>query len=280
MHDQYISDWDNAYANSMHIVGGDKWGDIWQLRSAAFREQALKKNSACIDIAYADNPRNRYDLFLPETAARGLVVFIHGGFWTETDKSYWSYLAQGSTELGYAVAMPSYSLCPDIRISGIANEVAQFMHHVAAKIDGPIYLAGHSAGGQLASRMVTDSSPLDQDILWRIKHVMSISGLHDLRPLMRMQLNTQLRIDETEANIESPALLYPNKNTRLTCYAGSQERPEFIRQSKILAGMWLGLGATTTTIIEPDKHHFNIVDGLSQANHAITRRLLLSHSAS
>ena len=69
----------------------------------------------------ASGPRNRFDLFLPEDTPKGLVVFVHGGYWVRFDKSYWSHLANGSVEHGYAVAMPSYTLCPQTRISGITT---------------------------------------------------------------------------------------------------------------------------------------------------------------
>lgn len=110
MYDRHISDWDNAYANGIHIVGGDQWGDIWQQRSEQFRLAKAEAQRAYLDVPYGEKPRNIYDLFMPEGEAKGLVIFIHGGFWTETDKSYWSYLANGSVEHGYAVAMPSYTL--------------------------------------------------------------------------------------------------------------------------------------------------------------------------
>lgn len=276
MYDRYISDWDNAYANGIHIVGGDQWGDIWKQRSGQFRTTQLEAQRADLDLPYGEKPRNLYDLFLPEGDAKGLVVFIHGGFWTETDKSYWSYLASGSVEHGFAVAMPSYTLCPETTISGITVEIAQAIEHAAARISGPIYLAGHSAGGQLACRMMTLSSPLSPITRQRVRHVLSISGLHDLRPLMQMELNTSLQIDEDEAFSESPALLRPLEATRLTCWYGSNERPEFIRQSKLLANIWLGLGATTTCIEEMDKHHFDVIDGLSDASHPLIKRFLFS----
>lgn len=275
MYDRHITDWNNAYANGIHIVGGDQWGDVWASRSDKLRRDSLEAGRAHIDVPYGDNPRNLYDLFLPDGAIKGLVVFIHGGFWTETDKNYWSYLASGPVEQGFAVAMPSYTLCPEARISDITAEIAKAIEHSAAKITGPIYLVGHSAGGQLACRMVTLFSPLNQTVRQRIKHVMSISGLHDLRPLMQMELNTVLKIDEAEALAESPALLRPDYDTHLTCWYGSNERPEFARQSVLLANIWLGLGATTTLIEEPDRHHYDVIDGLSDALHPLIKRLLL-----
>ena len=91
---------------------------------------------------------------------KGLVVFIHGGYWLRFDKSFWSHLATGAVEFGYAVAMPTYTLCPEIRISGIVGEIGAAIGKAAGLVDGPIFLTGHSAGGHLASRMVAAGSPL------------------------------------------------------------------------------------------------------------------------
>ena len=83
-----------------------------------------------------------------------------------------------------------------------------------------------------------------------------------------------LAIDEAEALAESPALLRPMENTRITCWVGGNERAEFLRQNALLANIWTGLGATTATVVEPDRHHFSIIDGLADAGHALTKTLL------
>jgi arylformamidase len=67
-------------------------------------------------LSYGPGDRHAMDLFLPEGAPKGLVVFVHGGYWKAFDKSVWSHLAAGPLAHGFAVAMPSYTLCPDIRI--------------------------------------------------------------------------------------------------------------------------------------------------------------------
>ena len=100
-----------------------------------------------LDLAYGPKPRNRLDLFAPESSPKGLVVYIHGGFWRTFDKSAWSHLAKGPLAHGYAVAMPSYTLCPEVRMGEIVREVAQAVSHAAGLVDGPILLTGHSAGG-------------------------------------------------------------------------------------------------------------------------------------
>lgn len=269
-----ISDWDNAYANGANIANGDAWPSAWVKPARAYREQLAAEGRARLDIAYGEGPKNRFDLFLPKGDPTGVVIFVHGGYWKQFDKSSWSHLANGPVERGYAVAMPTYTLCPDIRIAGITAEIGKAVSAIAGRFEGPMFLAGHSAGGHLVTRMICADSPLSDPLRKRISHVVSISGLHDLRPLMRTGMNATLGIDEVEAIAESPALKRPMEHARLTCWVGGAERSEFIRQNALLANVWLGLGAETCKVEEPDRHHFNIVDGLADPDHPLTRTLL------
>lgn len=269
-----ISDWDDAYANGSNIARGDRWPEAWVKPAEAFRNSLSASGRAKLDLAYGERPRNRLDLFLPDGSANGLVVFVHGGYWLQLDKSYWSHLAAGAVASGYAVAMPSYTLCPEIRIAGIVEEVAAAISEAAKLVEGPLMLTGHSAGGHLVSRMITATVPLTSHLQARIRNVVSISGVHDLRPIMSTAMNEKLAIDESEALSESPALLRPMRNARITCWVGGGERAEFRRQNALLANIWTGLGATTAAVVEPDRHHFNVIDGLADAGHPLTRTLL------
>lgn len=269
-----ITDWDDAYENGGNIPGGTRWPAAWAEPAQQMRTALAAEGRARLDLAYGEGERNRLDLFLPEGAPRGLVVYVHGGFWLRLDRSFWSHLATGPLAHGHAVAMPSYTLCPAIRISGIVREIAAAIETAAGLVAGELRLIGHSAGGQLVSRMVSQASPLSAETLARIRHVLSLSGLHDLRPLMHTAMNERLHINEAEATAESPALLRPVEGTRLTCWAGAMERAEFLRQNALLANIWTGLGATTATVVEPNRHHFDIVDGLADPEHPLTRTLL------
>lgn len=274
MIERHVLDWDGAYANGANIAGSDRWPAAWSEPAKAYRAALEAEGRARLDISYGTGARNALDIFMPTAAPRGLVVFIHGGYWMAFDKSTWSHLAEGAVASGYAVAMPSYTLCPEARISGIVAEIGAAVEKAATMIEGPIVLTGHSAGGHLASRMVTATTPLSPAVAQRVRHVVSISGLHDLRPLMRTCMNATLCIDDAEALSQSPALLMPMEGARITCWAGGSERAEFLRQNALLANIWTGLGATTCAVVEPDRHHFSIVDGLAEAAHPLTRCLL------
>lgn len=270
----HVQNWDNAYANGINIAGGDAWPGLWIDSAKRFRDSIEAQSLTKFDLRYGNHPRNVFDLFYPVDAPLGLVVFIHGGFWLKTDKSYWSHLAAGPLAHGYAVAMPSYTLCPEIRVSGICREIGAAIEAAARIIAGPIRLTGYSAGGHLATRMITTDPILSPAVQARVVNTVSISGLHDLRPLIYTGMNAQLKIDEAEARAESPALLQPMKNAKLTCWVGGAERAEFRRQSALLANIWTGLRAMTETVEEPDKHHFSVIEGLSQPDHPLTRTLM------
>jgi hypothetical protein len=122
--------------------------------------------------------------------------------------------------------------------------------------------------------MLCRNAPLGKTLRARIRQVVSISGLHDLRPLMKLEMNQVLRLDDAEAVMESPALQYPVEGARLTCWVGADERPEFLRQNDLLANIWTGLGAETKAVRVPAKHHFNVIADLEDRDSALTQSFI------
>lgn len=269
-----ITDWDDAYANADHVPGADRYIERWPQDAAAYREGLLTAGRARLDLPYGAAARQAWDLLLPEGDAQGLVVFVHGGYWRRFDKSCWSHFAAGPLARGWAVAIPGYTLAPEVTIARIVAEVTQAVAAAAAQVPGPIRLAGHSAGGHLVSRLVCRDSALPAEVLARVGHVLSISGVHDLRPLLRTAMNGDFRLDPASAAAESPALLEPVEGARVTAWVGGAERPEFIRQTTLLANIWTGLGADMAEVIEPDRHHFDVIDGLLRPDSQMVETLL------
>ncbi|MBT8434176.1 MAG: alpha/beta hydrolase [Gammaproteobacteria bacterium] len=269
-----IENWDDAYDNRAHIEGSADYPEKWAAAALQFRQMMTNKQLADLDIAYGDGERQRLDIFRPEGNINGLVVFIHGGYWRAFDKSCWSHLSGGATRRGWAVAMPSFDLVPAVSIREITRQVGSAISKAASLTDGPIRLTGHSAGGHLVTRMICRDSPLAPEVKQRIDRVISISGLHDLRPLLDTKMNDDFQMTESEAAAESPALNQPIENVELVCWVGADERPEFIRQSELLANIWFGLGIKTSVHQAKDQHHFNVIDGLVDPQSALTCTLL------
>lgn len=261
-------DLNDAYANAPYIEGAAQYPGAWEQTANAYRKQLSFAGRIRPGLMYGHGTREVLDLFLPEGTPKGLFVFVHGGYWKSFDRSSWSHLAEGMRANGWAVAMPSYDLCPRVRIADITRQVAQAVSVAAQEIGGPVRLAGHSAGGHLVARMCAPGV-LPDAVRARLAHVMPISPLGDLRPLMQTLMNQELQIDEVEAQSESP-IFQPKPETRVTVWVGGDERPAFIQQAQDLAQAW-----TCDLQIEPGKHHFDVVDCLEQPNSALVQRLLL-----
>lgn len=269
-----IEDWDDAYANGPHIAGAAEYPALWSAAAARFRAAMLQQGLAELDIAYGESERQRFDLFRPHGDTRGLVVFVHGGYWRAFDKSTWSHLAAGAIERGWAVALPSYDLAPTVSISEITRQVGLALGRAASLVEGAVRLAGHSAGGHLVTRMICSDSPLAIEDRQRIERVVSISGLHDLRPLLKTRMNDDFQMSPAEATAESPALRDPCENVQLVCWVGADERPEFIRQAALLANIWTGFGIQASLHAAEGQHHFDVIDGLADPQSPLCAALL------
>ena len=262
-----ITDWDKAYAISAAIDEAESYTIKWEKTAESFR---MQHKNAKLELPYGNQKRQCLDLFLPATTPKGLAVFVHGGYWMSFDKSYWSHLAAGCVANGWACSLPSYRLAPEVRITEITLDAAHAITHLASLIEGPIRLAGHSAGGHLVTQMVTKSSPLCSSVKERIDTVLSISGLHDLHPLMNTKMNQTLHIDKEEADQQSPALLNCIDGVRVTAWVGGNELPEFMRQAKILSQAW----PQAELNIDDGFHHFNVIEALAEKDSPITKAFL------
>lgn len=262
-------DWEDAFANGDYIENAADFPPMWSEQAAQFRASVRGR----LDVAYGDAPREKLDLFLPVEKPKGLIVFVHGGYWQAFDKSSWSHLARGPVEHGWAVAMPSYTLAPEAKIPEITAQIGRAVSMVTNEVEGPIRLTGHSAGGHLVSRMGCEDTPLPATVTKRIDKIISISGVHDLRPLLRHSMNEKLGLREETAHAESPSLRAPYKGFDFTAWVGACERPEFLRQSALITESWSRAGVPARLVADPGKHHFDVIDGLADADHPLCLEL-------
>ncbi|HMS94515.1 MAG: alpha/beta hydrolase [Tabrizicola sp.] len=252
---------DRDYANGAFIPGATDYPRRWSAQAAKFRADLGPR--ARLDLPYGAAPRQRLDLFLPEGSARGLLVFVHGGYWHLFAKEDWSHFAHGPLARGFAVAMPSYTLAPEARIADMTREIAAACTAAAAMIPGPLVVTGHSAGGHLSARMGC------QDIDLPPCRVVPISPLAELGPLMTTEMNRTLQIDADEAETESPARLPLRNGVSAHVWVGAQERPAFLMQARTLSEEW-----ACPWTADPGRHHFNVIDALEDPASPLCETLL------
>jgi acetyl esterase/lipase len=257
----FASQADRDYANGAFIPGAEGYVPRWQAQAAAFREAAGAR--ARLGLAYGPGERQRLDLFLPEGLARGLMVFVHGGYWMAFDRSDWSHLAAGALARGWACALPSYRLAPEGRIAAMTGDIRAAVALARVQAAGPVVVAGHSAGGHLAARMAC------ADGAEGVARVVPISPLADLRPLMATTMNEKLQIDAAEATAESPALLPRRAGVEAHVWVGGQERPAFLWQARCLSEEW-----ACPWTVAAGRHHFDVVDDLTLPGSALMEACL------
>ncbi len=262
-----LKDWSDEFRNRKYVIGGDEIIASWQVQSDEFNENWQNKK---LDIAYGEDERHKFDLFFPKgQSPKGSVIFIHGGYWMSQSRHNHRHLAKGVVENNLIYAAPSYRLCPQVRISDIVKDIQNAIQAIAAEVnDIPIILTGHSAGGHLCAK-AAEIGFLQEKIQKRVKAIVPISGLFDLRTLLMADLNDTLKLDEAEAIAHSPIFKRVLENVIYDNWVGGAERPEFIRQSRLMTHIWNGLGLESHLHILHQQHHFNIICGLQDKNSAL-----------
>jgi arylformamidase len=255
-------DMDREYANGIFIPGGVEYPARWAAKAASFRATARAR----LDLAYGASGRQKMDVFLPEGAPRGMLMFIHGGYWHLFGRETWSHLAAGAVARGWACAIPSYTLAPAARITAMVAEVADAAQVARGMVAaGPFVVTGHSAGGHLAARLAySDVAPG-----LAISRVVPISPLADLEPLMATSMNATLGIDKAEAALQSPARLPLRPGTKAHVWVGGAERPAFLWHARTLSEAW-----ACDWTVEPGRHHMDVIEGMEDPASPLMQLLL------
>jgi arylformamidase len=258
---------DEAYAVAAYVPGGETWFDNWAEAADQFRRLEASVGRARLNIPYGAAEREKFDLFYPAGRAKGLVVFIHGGYWRRFGREWFSHCAAGPTARGWAVATPSYTLAPEAHVAEITAQIARAVEAAAAVIAGPVVVTGHSAGGHLCARMLCTDVGLS--VADRLVRALPISPVADLRPLLETSMNAELRLDSESAFAESPVLCAP-RPVDCHIWVGGAERPAFLDQARWLHEAW----PDTRLTVEAARHHFDVILGLETAGSALTEALL------
>ncbi|MEO0389559.1 MAG: alpha/beta hydrolase [Pseudomonadota bacterium] len=246
-----MTDADDAYANAPYIAGGADYPARWTAAAAAFRAA-----TAGDVVAYGPSPRQHYEWYVPG-APKGTVIFVHGGYWRQTDPSVWSHLAAPIVAQGWACALPGYDLCPAVPIASITQQIAHAIQTIAARAPGALILAGHSAGGHLAARMCAPGM-LPAAVMDRVRRVVPISPLTDLAPLRATLMNDDFRLDQGMARVESP-VHQPAPDVPVSIWVGAAERPVFLEHAGWLKTAW----GCACRVLEGE-NHYTIVERLGE----------------
>ncbi len=275
--DDHGAIFERRYNNRAAVPDFAQHFDRWNKQS----KQAREELDCDLDIAYGDHPMEKMDIFRAEGRSRALLMFIHGGYWRSLDKRDNSFLATELVRHGVTVAMPNYALCPSVRIDEIVRQMLKataWLYRTASRYGAPgnsLYVAGHSAGGHLATMMLAAQWPRYMaDLPERvIEGGLTISGVYDLTEIQRVpSLNGDLMLDDESALRMSPAFMTPATSAPLHTAVGSAEIDGFQYQHKLLRECWQSvIGAD---IACPGDNHFSILETFADPTSELFRKSL------
>ncbi|MEP6343249.1 MAG: alpha/beta hydrolase [Maricaulaceae bacterium] len=132
------------------------------------------------DVSYGDLERQTLDIYKAESpkSKAPVIIFIHGGSWTEGSKDIYKFLGDGFAREGYDVIVPNYRLYPDTKFPGFVEDAAEVVALTSTKYpDRSISIIGHSAGGHIATLLGTDGRYLENAGVDMCARVSSVVGL-------------------------------------------------------------------------------------------------------
>lgn len=249
------------------------------MRAWVEESHKVRIGSPCyLDIPYGSQPRQTLDFF-PARHGSGdapLMVFIHGGYWRAMDKADFSFLAPAFTRAGIALAVINYRLVPNVALEDLIRDtvasIAWLYQNAAHYGANPhrISVAGHSAGGHLATLMLACQWPRWHRALppTVVRGALAISGLYDLAPfIVTPFLRDDLKLNRARALAMSPACLPHATPAPLITALGADESSEFHRQAQVLAQHWPDVFVRNVAL--PGKNHFTVCSALANSSGAL-----------
>jgi len=218
------------------------------------------------DIAYGPLPRQKLDLYRPEAprADGKAVVFFYGGSWDSGTKSDYLFVAQALASRGIAVVVPDYRVYPDVRFPAFLDDAALATRWAADRLGvDRLFVAGHSAGGQIASMLTVNTPYLARAGVDRMKlrGFIGIAGPYDFLPLTSRKLidifgganNREIQaITFAQAPLPAALLLH-----------GEPDSTVFVHNSVNLSAAWRRAGAPIDLKLYPGVGHVDIVAAFS-----------------
>ena len=257
---------DAAYDNSTAVANSAALLADFDARSAQMRADKPQH----LDLRYGPAARNRIDYFAADKKGP-VLIFIHGGYWQMRAKETFSFLARGPLAHGIHVALPGYTLAPDITLDGMVAEVRAAIRWIAqhaAAFGGDaanIIVSGWSAGGHLTAMVMDEPA---------VKGGLAISGIFDLEPIRLNYVNGKLKLDGDAAQRLSPLNMLlrnlPAQSAPLMLACGTGELPELQRQSETYANARKQRALPGRLTPLAHHNHFTILEELAQADGALT----------
>ncbi|MFN7123028.1 MAG: alpha/beta hydrolase [Hydrogenophaga sp.] len=230
--------------------------------------------TATLDQAYGAHRLQRFDVFAPKGAQNApVLVFWHGGGWTNGYRQWVHFMAPHVTALGMVLVAPSYRLTPDHPLPAAQDDALALLAHLHAGLPqwggSPkrVYLSGHSAGGHVAAmaalkRQAWRTHGVADDMIQGCLPISGIMDLHDPQPapqsLEERVYTTVLRgLDPLQDAVHSPLYWTAGNRVPFDLSVGENDSARVLRSNRRMLPLLLAQQATATLHEAPGLDHFH-----------------------
>lgn len=221
--------------------------------------------------AYGASDIEKLDIYKTMRPSAPVNVYIHGGAWRNGAAKDFAFLAETFVNAGAHCVIPDFVQVQDAAgsllpmIQQIRNAVAWVYKNAASFGGDPnrIYITGHSSGAHLTGCTLVTDWQKDFDVPANIiKGGLMVSGMYDLKPVRLSKRSQYVNFtDEIEHALSSQRHL-DKLNAPIIVAYGTQETPEFQRQSRDFAAAVKAVGKPVELIVGEGFNHFEIQETL------------------
>jgi arylformamidase len=271
------TDYDLLYNPRLVVGDYQQVFDRWERDS----ERARARLECYLDVPYGPADTETLDVFRAQGTSRGLLMYIHGGYWRSLDKRRFSFVAPALAQAGITVAVINYALCPSVQVADIVMQTVQasaWLYRNGENFGAPAHrlgVCGHSAGGHLAAMMLACQWPrYSPDLPEKVVcGAVSISGLYDLREIVKVpSVNCDVRLSDRAALRASPALMPPATDAPLYTAVGAEENEGFHLQNRLIAEKWSKVHRGDVSC--KGRNHFTVLDELCDPQSGLFKSVL------
>ena len=220
------------------------------------------------DVSYGPLARQALDIYRADAPKPNspVLVFVHGGGWTDGSKDIYKFLADGFAKDGYDVVIPNYRLHPNAVYPQMIEDTAGAVSFAQSQYpDRPLVLIGHSAGAYNILMTVQKPSFLTEaggKLCDRIAGVVSMAGPTGIIPLKEEPYPTifpdRFTGDDAPMNNvtgPTPSILFVH---------GKDDKTVYPQNSQFLAEKITARGGKAEVKVYEGVDHIEIVQYLSR----------------
>jgi dipeptidyl aminopeptidase/acylaminoacyl peptidase len=223
------------------------------------------------DIAYGATPEQKLDIYIPthDPAQKlDVVVFIHGGRWTNGDKSDYKFLGTTLADRGYITVITDFRQYPQVKFPVFVQDNARALvwvsNHIAAYGGDPsrIHLTGHSSGAHIAALLTADKSYLRREGRGPIIYdFIGLAGPYAFTP-DEPDLQDMFGPPKNYPAMQAPTFITGKQPPMLLLYGDADTDVKIYNLQK-LRDKILSKHGCVKTIIYPGIDHIDLISALS-----------------